>query len=167
MSLAQVQGSKTPSQDALLKVFLQHYLQESETAFEEEKAATRYYAVSVDLNDDGKKEAVVYIVGGAWCGTGGCPMLILSPKGNSYKVITETSITQLPIRMLRTKSNGWHDLSVFVAGGGIQPGYDAKLSFDGQSYPTNPSVPPAEKIQGNLPGKTLVPDTMRFRPLYP
>ncbi len=163
----QAQDTKNGTKEALLKKFLQSYVEKSEAAFEREKGKTRYYAAFVDLNDDGKKEAIVYIVGGAWCGTGGCPMLILRTEGHSYHVITETGITQLPIRMLKTKSNGWHDLSVVVAGGGIQPGYEAKLSFDGESYPTNPSVSPAEKIEGKIPGTTLVPDTMKFWPLYP
>jgi len=93
-------------------------------------------------------------------------MLILSPEGASYRVVTETTITRLPIRVLATKSNGWHDISVVVAGGGIQPAYDAVLSFDGKSYPSNPSTPPARRLNGKAEGKIVMPVTTEGTLLY-
>jgi len=51
----------------------------------------------------------------------------LGSEGTSFKIIAETTITRLPIRVLATKSNGWHDITIMVAGGGIQPGYEAVL----------------------------------------
>ena len=42
--------------------------------------------------------------------------------------------------MLSHRTNGWRDLSVLVAGGGIIPGYQAVLQFDGRAYPSNPSM---------------------------
>ncbi len=118
-----------------LTKFLREY--EGHSVSSEEKT-TRYAAALVDLKDDGKQEAIVYFIGANWCGSGGCSCLILAPDGSSYDVITQTSVTQLPIRVLSTKTNGWHDLAVGVAGGGIQPGYEARLRFDGSTYPTNP-----------------------------
>src|SRR6185437_3426103 len=38
----------------------------------------------VDLNRDGVKEAIVYLRDRTWCGTGGCPTLILARRGSSY-----------------------------------------------------------------------------------
>ncbi len=57
--------------------------------------------------------------------------------------VTNISITRPPIRVLPTVTHGWHDLGVMVAGGGIIPGYEARLRFDGHSYPSNPTVPSA------------------------
>src|SRR5208282_1408183 len=125
----------------------------------EETKATQYSAAFVDLKDHGAKEVIVYLSSDGWCGTGGCTMLILAPEDTSYRVVTKTTITRLPIRVLATKSNGWHDISVVVAGGGIQPGYEAELSFDGKTYPSNPSVPPAHPIDGEARGKIVVPVT--------
>ncbi|MGO9084177.1 MAG: YybH family protein [Candidatus Sulfotelmatobacter sp.] len=61
-----------------------------------------------------------------------------------------------PIRVLETKTNGWHDLSVVVAGGGVLSAYEAKLSFDGTTYPTNPSTPPATRLLETAPGKVVI-----------
>jgi hypothetical protein len=97
----------------------------------------------VDLNDDGEKEVIVHVISQSVCGTGGCPTLVLAPQQSPFRVVSRISITRPPIRVLNTKSHGWHDLAVWVAGGGIQPGYEAALRFDGKSYATNPTVPPA------------------------
>jgi len=94
-------------------------------------------------------------------------MLILAPEGaSSFKVVTKTTITRLPIRVLATKSNGWHDISVVAAGGGVQPGYDAILSFDGKTYPSNPSTSPAGRLEGKVEGKTVMPVTTEGKLLY-
>jgi hypothetical protein len=112
------------------------------------------------------KEVIVYLSGRGWCGSGGCVMLILAPEGETYRVVTKTTVTRLPIRVLTTKSNGWHDISVEVAGGGIQPGYEAELSFDGKSYPSNPTVTPAHRSNGKVQGRTVITETTKDQALY-
>ncbi len=146
-----------------LKKFLRNY--EGNPASAEDKT-TRYAAAFVDLKDNGKQEAIVYFIGAEWCGSGGCSCLILGPEGSSYKVITKTTVTQLPIRVLSTKTNGWHDLAVSVGGGGIQPGYEARLKFNGTKYPSNPTVRPAEELRTKVDGKTVIPADTTGTPLY-
>src|SRR3954447_9430034 len=51
----------------------------------EDDQSTRYLYAFVDLNNDGTQEAIVYVTGQRWCGSGGCPTLILSRSGPSYK----------------------------------------------------------------------------------
>ncbi|HXB75255.1 MAG TPA: hypothetical protein VNY05_43885 [Candidatus Acidoferrales bacterium] len=135
------------------------------TLFEDQTA--RYAAAFQDLDGDGKPEAIVYLAGRDWCGTGGCHTVILSYVGESWKVITRVSITRPPIRLLKSKSNGWYDLGVWVQGGGIQPGYEAQLRFDGEMYPENPSVPPAKQLGSNLPGTVMISASQTLTPLYP
>jgi hypothetical protein len=163
--LAQFQLRPSPAQDATLKKFLQEFLGDPHPPFEQE-GATRYSSALVDLKGDGTKEVILYLSGRMWCGSGGCRMLVLSPEGASYRVVTETTITRLPIRVLNTKSNGWHDISVVVAGGGIQPGYEAVLSFDGKTYPSNPSTPPARRLDGKAEGEIVIPVKVESTPLY-
>jgi hypothetical protein len=129
--------------------------------------ATRYFAAFVHLRDDDTQQVIVYLIGRAWCGTGGCLTLILVPKDSSYAVITEMTVVQLPIRVLDTKSSGWHDLGVWVKGGGIQPGYEARLSFNGKEYPSNPTVPPSQPLTAKVSGKVVVPRSATGEPLYP
>jgi hypothetical protein len=135
-----------------LRAFLQDFDRDSGEAF---------VAATADLNGDGKAEAVVHLTGPNWCGSGGCTTLILTPAGDSWRLVTRLSITRPPIRLLRTRSNGWRDLEVRVQGGGIQPGYEAQLRFDGKTYPSNPSVAPALRLVRKVPGTTLIPPAAR------
>jgi hypothetical protein len=169
LCLAQPQDQPNSSQQESLKKFLREYEGDPYPPFEKEEA-TRYSAALTDLKDDGTEELIVYITGRAQCGSGGCRMLILAPEGNSYRVIAETTITRPPIRVLATKSNGWHDIAVRVQGGGILHPYEVRLSFDGKTYPSNPTRSPARRLTEKVDGKVVVPVTALTeggKPLYP
>src|ERR1019366_1518014 len=102
-------------------------------------------------------QVIVYLTGLSWCGSGGCPTLVLTPKGSSYKLLSRILVTRPPIRVLAGKSYGWHNLAVWVGGGGIQPGYEAELRFDGKSYPISPANPPARHLVGAAHGEIVIP----------
>lgn len=145
-------GQSRPSQDDVsakrsLRVFL--------TGFDRD-LKDRYTAAFVDLNGDGKPEAIVYLTSNDWCGSGGCTTLILVRDGDSWRLLTQVTITRLPIRVLTSKSSGWRSIGVWVQGGGIQSGYEAELRFDGKTYPTNPSAAPAPRLTGKADGETLI-----------
>jgi hypothetical protein len=126
--------------------------------------ATRVAIAFSDLNGDGKDEVLVYVTGPGWCGTGGCDALVLSPSGSTYRVVMDASVSRLPISVLPTKSHGWHDLAVTIGGGGGEAGV-ARMKFDGQTYPDNPTGPPTKLIKGDGGGKILIPDTTEGEPL--
>jgi len=164
--LAQAQPTAAfSSAEQPLKKFLQNYVKDPHSDGDK---TCRYLDAFVDLNGDGKQEAIVYLMGNSWCGTGGCRTLVLTRKGASWKVVTHITITRPPIRVLSSTSHGWHDISVWVQGGGIQPGYEAELRFDGKNYPGNPSVPPARRLSVKAAGQVVIPSTGgRGTPLYP
>jgi hypothetical protein len=151
-------------EDIPLKAFLQGYARESQV---EDDNTTWYFRAFFDLNEDGQNEAIVYLVGRWWCGTGGCQTLILTPDAGSYRIITTITITRPPIQVLTGTSNDWRSISVWVQGGGVQPGYEAELRFDGRTYPTNPSVPPARRLAGNAAGYILISPSQDRRQLHP
>ena len=127
-----------PAKTPPLRNFLIQYLGAPDS--EEDRTSTRYLSATADLNGDGKPETIVYILGNTWCGSGGCTMLILTMQNAHYKVITRTTVTQLPIRLLPTRTNGWQDLAVLVAGGGIRPGYEGNsFSMEELIQETQPS----------------------------
>ena len=159
---AQSQHRDAVPQDLALKKFLQEYVGPPT----DENKMTGYSAVFVDLREHGAQEAIVYLTG-PWCGTGGCTMLIVAPEDKSYRLITKVPIVRPPISVLKKKSNGWHDIGVVVAGGGIESGYQADLSFDGKTYPSNPSVPPSRRLKGRIDGKIVMNSTAKEKPLYP
>lgn len=92
-------------------------------------------------------------------------MLILEPTASSFKVLGRVTIVQLPIKLLPSMSNGRPEIGVRVQGGGVQSGYEAVLSFNGTSYPRNPSMPPARKVSA-AEGKVLIATTDNSVPLY-
>jgi hypothetical protein len=132
----------------------------------DEDKQTRYIAAFSDLNGDGIPEAIVYVMGPEWCGSGGCNLLILKRVGTVWKTVTQLTITRPPIRVLKNTSNGWRNIAVWVQGGGIQPGYEAELRFNGKTYPRNPSVPPARPLKKKLPGDVIISPSQNGTPLY-
>ena len=140
--VAQVQGlisSPSSAQNKSLIEFLQ--------TLDKDKTS-QYVAYFCDLDGDGVPEAIVHLLSNEWCGSGGCNTVVLAQSGGSWRVVTNISITRLPIRVLADKSNGWRNLGVWVQGGGISRGYEAELRFDGRTYPTNPTVRPARRLAG-------------------
>lgn len=127
---------------------------------------TQYLAVFHDLNGDGIPEAIVYLIGNEWCGSRGCRVLILQKSSGSWKVVTSMTITNPPIRILAGTSNGWRSLGVWVQGGGIQPGYEAELRFNGKTYPKNPSAPPARRAAKHLAGEVVIRSINNAKPLW-
>ena len=132
----------------------------------DEDKTTEYRCAIVDLKDDGTQEAIVYLTNDGWCGSGGCTTLILAPKDSTYEVVTKIMITRLPIRVLATKSHGWHDIAVRVQGGGVLRAYEAALSFNGKSYPISPASHRARRLTEKVAGKVVVPLTATGTPLY-
>ncbi len=163
----------TDGLDPALRAFLvAHYPTNPTYAAMEKEWPTRVATARVKRADGGY-DIVAYISGRAWCGSGGCELMILEPEGASYRVLGQAGITKLPIRRLATSSHGHPDLGVIVSGGGILKGYEARLRFDGKTYPDNPSVPPAAPIEGKAKGEVLIappadgaPDTARGELLY-
>jgi hypothetical protein len=127
--------------------------------------STRYIAAFKDLNGDGNLEAIVYLVGEEWCGSGGCTTLILDRKGASWKIITKITVTRPPISILPEAYHGWHSIGVWVQGGGVHPGYEASLRFDGKSYPRNPSIPPASRMD-KPDGVVVISSAEDAKPLH-
>lgn len=159
-SPASYEQAAEPSVEDQVRAYLQADFEES---WRPRDQAT-FHLATADVNGDGVEEAFVwndYI-----CGTSGCPLLVLQRDGAGWKIVADVSITWPPIRLLESSSNGWRDLAVKVAGGGIIPGYEAVLSFDGRSYPENPTVPPARPSDGSAPGRVLISGDHPL-PLFP
>lgn len=143
-----------PGEKDRLKRFLQQYLRDSQTP---EDNTTRYTVAFVDLKDNGAKDVIVYITGQRWCGSGGCTTLVLAPVGSSYGVNSKIVVTRPPIRVLPTKSHGWHDIAVRVQGGGDVNAYEVKLTFDGKSYPISPSHHRGRRLENEVLGREIIP----------
>jgi hypothetical protein len=152
--------SNLPSES--LKVYLRNYLTLGGKVPAD--ATTKIATFHVEAGN-GKFEDVVYVSGDGWCGSGGCTLLILEPTESTFKVLGKVTIVQLPVRLLSSMNNGYPDIGVIVQGRGILAGHEAVLSFNGESYPRNPSVPPARKTSV-VRGKVIIANTDGSVPLY-
>ncbi|EKY4211178.1 MULTISPECIES: hypothetical protein [Vibrio] len=93
----------------------------------------RYLSGSADLNSDGKAEYIVLLQDRYFCGSGGCAAYMFDNEGN---VINQMSVTRTPIVLADSYSNGWQDFIVWSNGS------YRLMSYNGESYPSNPSLEP-------------------------
>jgi hypothetical protein len=75
------------------------------------------------------------------------------------------SVTNPPIRVLESRTRGWNDIIVFVAGGGSR-GSMALLAFNGRSYPDNPTVAPARRVRTSAHSRVLIRANDLGQPLF-
>jgi hypothetical protein len=101
-----------------------------------------YYYNRVDLDGDGKPEVLVFLFGPQVCGTGGCDALVFKSAKGGYRVVGDIALARNPIIVSEHKTHGWRDLIMFIAGGGVRPGYYSVVPFNGKQYPENPSGEP-------------------------
>lgn len=94
---------------------------------------------SVDLDGDDRPELLVYVVGSTTCGTGGCPLLVFTRAPGGWRLVSTIGPSQTPVGVASRSSSGWRDLVVRIGGGGAASA-GMTLSFDGMSYPANPTV---------------------------
>lgn len=99
-----------------------------------QQAAPDYRHAFVDLNDDGVDDAIVLLQGMAWCGSGGCTMLVLQGQKQGYKLISRSTVTNAPIRISQSTSHAWQNIIVHSDGG------NRLMQFSGRQYPLNPSM---------------------------
>lgn len=116
-----------------------------------------FFSALADLNGDGAREAIVYVAGPMVCGTGGCTVLIFAAGPDGYQLVSRLSVVQPPVRLAPRSTNGWRDLVVGIGGGGLAAG-NVELKFDGTSYPTNPTLPPAEPVTDLAGAEVLIPE---------
>ncbi|WP_229955925.1 hypothetical protein [Parasphingorhabdus litoris] len=103
--------------------------------------------VSVGIADlrPKQRDIVVYVSGRNYCGTGGCKGFIFkngatASDNSDYSLVGRIRPARLPIYSLKTSRNGWREVGVVVAGGGIPIPYVGALSFDGTAFDGNPTI---------------------------
>jgi hypothetical protein len=121
-----------------------------------------YYYNRVDLKGDGKLAVLVFVFGPGQCGSGGCEAYVFEPAVDSYRLVTDIALAGSPIIVSERKTNGWKDLIMFVAGGGILPGHYTVLHFDGMTYPSNPTGEPSEPLKDRPRGTAYLAADARY-----
>ena len=124
--------------------------------FDPDWETTPFRVEWADLNADGLQDALVYLDGGAWCGSGGCTVLVLeampeedAAEIGAYAPAAEISLMHGPITIATTRSNGWSDLIVETEDGEIR-----RLAFDGETYPFSPAE--GEAMASKVQAETIL-----------
>jgi hypothetical protein len=101
-------------------------------------AGSYFESEFVDLGDDSREEALVFMVDPAWCGSGGCTLFVMTPTDGGWKEIGRTTVSREPIYRLPTKHDGWNDLGITISGGGSEEAL-ASVAFADGRYQSNPT----------------------------
>lgn len=106
-------GCNTKTNDKqVLEKWVKNYIKENR----EEASETTYTFSKVDLN----KEATTYFInfeGEIWCGTGGCPTLLVSKNNETFKLINDFSPIQ-ELKIGEKEVNSWKELHIIIGDGG-------------------------------------------------
>ena len=108
-------------------------------------AFSRYEFSRIDLNHDGRREALVLMVSPHhyWCGMNGCKMMVFEAYNEGFSPVAEVAPVRGPLVVSNTETNGWKDLIVRVSGRLNLDAKDVALRYDGDTYPQKPALQPA------------------------
>jgi hypothetical protein len=125
----------------------------------------RYIYNVVDLNGDGNQEALVYLLGSIFCGSGGCNLFLFSQGKQGYTLVNTFPISRLPVIVSPQKTNGWHNLIRPESGGGAPPSNVLHV-FDGKHYVERQRLPGniAPKGKRYLAGEFTYQDGIPLKP---
>ncbi|MDF2557631.1 MAG: hypothetical protein K0R71_1459 [Bacillales bacterium] len=117
----------------------------------------RYYYNMIDLNGDGIPEVFVFLTGSKLCGNEGCMAAIFKTTARGFQLLSKISPVFQPIVVSTEKTNGYHDIITYVSKGGVDPFY-ARLKFQHNSYPSNPTHQPRVPETATIIGILLLAD---------
>jgi hypothetical protein len=100
----------------------------------------------VDLNGDGKPEALVLFAGADWCLQTGCSLVVFQLEATGYRPVSHVTRVRPPIMVGPDNNFGWNDLLV-QTGGGPSPVRTVRLGFTGNGYPGNALLQPEPLIE--------------------
>lgn len=156
-------AGRVSADDARFKGWLAHHLSEVPDGAD---ANLVYGYALIDLDGDGRKEALVWARDSSRCGSGGCNLDVFAPDQSGWRLMSTTHITRPPIKVLTTKMHGWRDLAAWEAGGGIERPYEARLRFNGNGYEIEwPTDWTGRHVQPVLKGRVVIRDATI--PLFP
>ena len=128
-SICFAQTKKAP--EAIIEYLKKNHNDASETS-------RHFIYNAIDLNADRKDEYLVGLIGGDWCGTGGCTVLILD---KNFHLNTQMTVVKYPVYIgelgSKEATKGYSNIYIQNKDGSV-----AKMTWNGIKYPTNPSVAP-------------------------
>lgn len=140
------------SEDAQFKRWLVHYLKTDREYKDDDDFTNLIFGYAlVDLNGDGRNEAVAYLSDADLCGSSGCDLEIFKRGPSGWQPLgLAFGNTRTPIRLLPTRTHGWRDLSGWQYGGGVDRPFESWISlYPRKSDPKRPDAVPRQ-IRGRI-----------------
>ena len=111
--------------------------------------SVEYSYNKVDLNGDGKKEAIVYLENLELCGSGECHIFIFKAVENDYRLVSLIGgVYGTPIIVSDRKTNGWHNLIITQKEHYLDQATYTLARFNGKKYIKSGSISPTTEISG-------------------
>lgn len=129
-----------PVQEAELRQAIERY------RISKNRGEANVDTAGVDLNGDGKPEALVLFAGKDWCLQTGCSLVVFQLEANGYRPVSHVTRVRPPIMVGPDSNFGWSDLLV-QTGGGPAPVRTVRLGFTGNGYPGNALLQPEPLIE--------------------
>lgn len=106
---------------------------------------SRYEFSRIDLDGDGRRDALAYITSPYhyWCSKDGCTLLVFKARDDNFRLLSRITPVQNPVLVSDHRNYGWRDLIVRVPAPALE--YSAKdvaLHFNGNGYPERPFMEP-------------------------
>lgn len=125
----------SPDNEALEEAVLRYVL-----PFTVDLGGTTWKTTWADLNGDDHPDALVYISGPDWCGSGGCTLLVFeaitgpdAAELGPLVPVAEISLVHGPVLVGDDSTAGWRQLAVRDLDDALR-----LLCFDGETYPGSP-----------------------------
>ncbi len=118
-------------------------------------AKTRCYYNYVDLNDDGRREALAVLIGPYTSGSGGNMAVLLTEQKEGWQLQQLMTLIHTPVLVGESKTNGYRDLYVVRAGGGTEVEV-VQLSYGKDGSYTMVSKAPVVKLSQQMMGTLLM-----------
>ena len=143
---------KDPS-DAALVDSIQQYVNNRQGP-----ANTRFEYVRIDLNDDGRRDAIVMmkLPYSFWCKKEGCRTVIFEADNEKFDVTTEMTLVRGPILISETKTNDWKDI-IIREDARISDARHVLMQYNGASYPSYTDTQPTFAVLREFNGQRVLP----------
>jgi hypothetical protein len=152
LALSPPDTTEVEDRQSLLQSAIRAYVQPVDPRWD----STAVRVAWVDLNRDGREDALVYLTSRTWCGSGGCTVLVFeamdafdAQEFGPYRPAAEISLMHGPIHVVRRRNQIWSDLVVEDGRGALRT-----LRFNGETYPYSPAE--GRRVRGQKPpGQTV------------
>lgn len=126
-----------------------------------QREAGHYDFAAVDLNGDGRSEAVVIFAGRDWCQRTGCSLVVFQQEQAGFRMVSHMVNVRPAVMVGPESSFGWRDLIV-KTGGGMAPIRTVRLGFSGKGYPQNALLQPEPVAEMLARSQEVLPESPAF-----